>query len=95
MPATSVRDLLIKDDDLAVATHGRGFWILDDITPLRQMDDKVTCGDAYLFAPELAYARSLEHQQRHAAAAGCAGRTESAGRRNPQLLLEVLLRQTR
>ncbi len=38
MPATSVRDLLIKDDDLAVATHGRGFWILDDITPLRQMD---------------------------------------------------------
>ena len=37
MPATSVRDLLIKDNDLAVATHGRGFWILDDITPLRQM----------------------------------------------------------
>ena len=39
MPATSVRDLLIKNDDLAVATHGRGFWILDDITPLRQMWD--------------------------------------------------------
>jgi hypothetical protein len=36
MPATSVRDLIIKDDDLAVATHGRGFWILDNITPLRQ-----------------------------------------------------------
>ena len=42
MPATSVRDLLIKDDDLAAATHGRGFWILDDITPLRQLDDEVT-----------------------------------------------------
>jgi photosystem II stability/assembly factor-like uncharacterized protein len=55
MPATSVRDLLIKDNDLAVATHGRGFWILDDITPLRQLDDKVVSGDAYLFAPELTY----------------------------------------
>ena len=40
MPATSVRDLLIKDDDLAIATHGRGFWILDDITPLRQLERK-------------------------------------------------------
>ena len=36
MPATSVRDLIIKDDDLVVGTHGRGFWILDNITPLRQ-----------------------------------------------------------
>ena len=38
LPATSVRDLIIKDDDLVVATHGRGFWILDNITPLRQLD---------------------------------------------------------
>ena len=52
MPATSVRDLTIKDDDLAVATHGRGFWILDDITPLRQLDDKVLASNAFLFAPE-------------------------------------------
>ena len=37
MPATSIRDLVIKDDDLVVGTHGRSFWILDDITPLRQM----------------------------------------------------------
>ena len=36
MPATSIRDLVIKDDDLVVGTHGRSFWILDDITPLRQ-----------------------------------------------------------
>jgi len=36
MPATSIRDLIVKDDDIAVATHGRGFWILDDIEPLRQ-----------------------------------------------------------
>ncbi len=54
MPATSIRDLLIKDNDLAVATHGRGFWILDDITPLRQLDEKVLSGTAYLFAPEAA-----------------------------------------
>jgi photosystem II stability/assembly factor-like uncharacterized protein len=55
LPATSVRDLIIKDNDLAVGTHGRGFWILDDITPLRQLDDKALAGKAFLFAPELAY----------------------------------------
>jgi photosystem II stability/assembly factor-like uncharacterized protein len=55
MPATSVRDLTIKDNDLAVGTHGRGFWILDDITPLRQLNDKVIASNAFLFAPELAY----------------------------------------
>lgn len=37
MPCTSIRDLVIKDDDLVLGTHGRGFWILDDITPLRQV----------------------------------------------------------
>ncbi|HEX8171362.1 MAG TPA: glycoside hydrolase [Thermoanaerobaculia bacterium] len=36
MPASSIRDLVVHDDDIAVATHGRGFWILDDIEPLRQ-----------------------------------------------------------
>jgi len=54
MPATSVRDLIVKDDDLAVATHGRGFWILDDITPLRQLDAKVVQSDAFLFKPQTA-----------------------------------------
>ena len=38
LPATSVRDLIVKHDDLVVATHGRGFWILDNIRPLRQFD---------------------------------------------------------
>src|SRR5271157_3717411 len=41
MPASSIRDLAIKDDDLAAGTHGRGFWILDDITPLRQLNAEV------------------------------------------------------
>jgi hypothetical protein len=37
MPATSIRDLVIKDDDIVIGTHGRSFWILDNITPLRQL----------------------------------------------------------
>ena len=38
MPASSIRDLVIKDDDLVIGTHGRSFWILDNITPLRQIN---------------------------------------------------------
>jgi photosystem II stability/assembly factor-like uncharacterized protein len=51
LPATSMRDLAIKGDDLIVATHGRGFWVLDDITPLRQLDAKIATADAFLFRP--------------------------------------------
>jgi photosystem II stability/assembly factor-like uncharacterized protein len=54
MPCTSIRDLIIKDDDLVAATHGRGFWILDDITPLRQMDANTAQAGAHLFKPETA-----------------------------------------
>lgn len=53
LPPTSIRDLVIKDDDIAVGTHGRSFWILDNITPLRQMADSVADGD-FLFRPQLA-----------------------------------------
>lgn len=52
MPATSVRDLTIKSDDLVSATHGRGFWILDDIAPLRQMKAAADASGPVLFAPE-------------------------------------------
>ena len=52
MPATSVRDLIIKDDDIAVATHGRGFWILDNITPLRQLAKKPE--SSLVFKPQTA-----------------------------------------
>ena len=55
MPATSMRDLIVKDDDLVVATHGRGFWILDDITPLRQLNADAVSADAFLFKPQVAY----------------------------------------
>jgi photosystem II stability/assembly factor-like uncharacterized protein len=55
MAASSVRDLIIKDDDLVVGTHGRGIWILDDITPLRQIDAKTADSDAVLFKPATAW----------------------------------------
>ncbi len=57
MPAVSVRDLQVKDDtsclcaDLVAATHGRGFWILDDVTPLRQAAAAWAAKAAYLFKP--------------------------------------------
>ena len=54
MPATSIRDLIIKDNDLAVGTHGRGFWILDDISALRQWSDKAASDAMTLFKPGLA-----------------------------------------
>ncbi|MBI3586270.1 MAG: hypothetical protein HY088_03980 [Ignavibacteriales bacterium] len=55
MPATSIRDLVIHDDDVVVGTHGRSFWILDDITPLRQINEQVANSDASLFKPQVAY----------------------------------------
>ena len=52
LPAVSIRDLIIKDDDLVIGTHGRGFWILDDITPLRQITaDVITRAQTFLFRP--------------------------------------------
>jgi photosystem II stability/assembly factor-like uncharacterized protein len=54
MPAISVRDLIIKNDDIVVATHGRGFWILDNVTPLRQLDAKLANSKAFLFRPQTA-----------------------------------------
>ena len=52
MPATSIRDLIIKDNDLAVGTHGRGFWILDDMTSLRQINSS---NNTKLFKPADGY----------------------------------------
>jgi photosystem II stability/assembly factor-like uncharacterized protein len=55
LPMTSVRDLVVHDDDLVIATFGRSFWVLDDVTPLRQIDSQVAAADTWLFRPELAY----------------------------------------
>ncbi|MBS1557663.1 MAG: glycoside hydrolase [Bacteroidetes bacterium] len=53
MPCTSIRDLVIKDDDLVVGTHGRSFWILDNLTPLRQLKKEMT-SQSILFKPQTA-----------------------------------------
>src|SRR5678815_1807039 len=55
MPATSIRDLVIHNDEIVVGTHGRSFWILDDITPLRQLTSAAASAYAFLFAPQVAY----------------------------------------
>jgi hypothetical protein len=55
LPHTSMRDVGIHENDLIVATHGRSFWILDDITPLRQLAESMANSDAYLFKPAPAY----------------------------------------
>ena len=55
MPATSIRDLVIKDDDLVIATHGRSFWILDDITPLRQLTTQLSNTSVILYKPQTTY----------------------------------------
>jgi len=54
MPVVPVHDLVVKDNDLVAATHGRSFWILDDISPLRQIDSKVASSAGYLFQPATA-----------------------------------------
>jgi photosystem II stability/assembly factor-like uncharacterized protein len=57
LPHTSMRDIIVHDNDLIVATHGRGFWILDDVEPLRELASNATWDEteSYLFAPERAY----------------------------------------
>lgn len=54
MPATSIRDLVIKDDDIVVGTHGRSFWILDNITPLRQVNNQLIAKSTILYKPQTA-----------------------------------------
>ena len=51
LPVTSMRDMEIYLNDLIIATHGRGFWVMDDITPLRQLDATVMKSDMWLFKP--------------------------------------------
>jgi photosystem II stability/assembly factor-like uncharacterized protein len=51
LPVSPVYDFVIKDDDLVVATHGRSFWILDDLTPLHQLHDDLLAADRFLLRP--------------------------------------------
>lgn len=63
LPATSMRDFAIKGDDLIVATHGRGFWMIDDISVLRQIDANSAGADAILFKPSAAVSLPLPSEQ--------------------------------
>jgi hypothetical protein len=54
LPPTPIHDLIIHDDDLVVATHGRSFWVLDDLSPLRQAGAAIAAEDAHLFTPNTA-----------------------------------------
>ena len=54
LPMTPIHDLTVKNDDLVVATHGRAFWIFDDISPLRQMNATTADEDAHLYQPATA-----------------------------------------
>src|SRR3954468_11201009 len=55
LPTTPVHDLVIKGNDLVVGTHGRAFWIIDDLSPLRQYTDDIGAKNAFLYKPAEAY----------------------------------------
>src|SRR5262249_5495551 len=50
LPTVAVHDLIVKDDNLVLATHGRSLWILDDLQPVREFSEKVAAESTYLFA---------------------------------------------
>ncbi len=55
LPITAIRDLHVRDNDLIAATHGRSFWMIDDLTPLHQLSKEMAGADFYLFKPDQAY----------------------------------------
>ncbi|HKV23605.1 MAG TPA: hypothetical protein VJN93_03350 [Candidatus Acidoferrum sp.] len=55
LPTTPIHDLIVHDDDLIVATHGRSFWVLDSLAPLRQASAAISSEDAHLFTPDTAF----------------------------------------
>src|SRR3954453_5583259 len=54
LPPSPIHDLVVKDDDLVVATHGRSFWVLDNLTPLRQINPQAAPTDVVLYQPQTA-----------------------------------------
>ena len=80
LPVTSMRDFELYGNDLIVATHGRGFWVIDDISPLRQASDEIANRDAYLFKPADAIADESGGRQWNADAEGRAAGAERTKR---------------
>ena len=70
LPVTPIHDMVIHGNDLTVATHGRAFWILDDISPLRQSDATTVTSDAHLFIPATATRTRIGHSNRRRNAVG-------------------------
>lgn len=54
LPPSPIHDLVVKDDDLVAATHGRAFWVLDNVSPLRQVNDQSASADVILYQPQTA-----------------------------------------
>jgi len=77
LPVAPVHDLAVKDQDLVAATHGRSFWILDDLTPLHQLDEKAALSDVFLFRPGDAY--RMEGGGGFGGGGGAAGRNPASG----------------
>jgi hypothetical protein len=65
LPVTSIRDLHVRDNDLIAATHGRSFWMIDDLTPLHQLSDAVSGSRFHLFTPDDAYRLQQSGWGRH------------------------------
>jgi photosystem II stability/assembly factor-like uncharacterized protein len=63
LPPSSIRDIALHGDDLIVATHGRSFWILDNVEPLREWAEHVNMQDAYLYHP--AHALRIRNSENH------------------------------
>jgi len=67
LPVSPIHDLVVKDDDLVVATHGRSFWVLDDLTPIRQLNKQSLTTDVILYQPQTAlrlhYPREFDRRQ--------------------------------
>ncbi len=67
LPPSPIHDLVVKDDDLVVATHGRSFWVLDDVTPLRQVNAQSASADVVLYQPQTAlrlhYSQEFDRRQ--------------------------------
>ncbi len=61
LPTAPIHDLVVKGDDLVVATHGRSFWILDDLSPLRQWNEQIASADVHLYAPRTTYRTHAGH----------------------------------
>jgi photosystem II stability/assembly factor-like uncharacterized protein len=70
LPTTPVHDLVIKGDDLVLATHGRGFWVLDDLSPVRQHSDALKNEAAHLFTPATAVRSQYSSGRRKSPTAG-------------------------